>query len=128
MIYNLSHGLLQVLVNLINNSKDALKQNNNEDKYIFIATINREDSIELIITDTGGGISQEVIGQIFEPYFTTKQKTNGTGLGLHMAFNIIEQNMCGKISASTKDFIYNDKDYIGASFSIVLDIVENKEG
>jgi len=127
-IHNLSFGLLQVMVNIIYNSKDALKKLDEKDRYIFITTKNHEDSVEITITDTGKGIPEEVIGNIFKPYFTTKQKTYGTGLGLHMAYNIIEQNMSGKISVSNKNVTYKSGSYTGASFSIILYINEKKEG
>ena len=79
-IHNLSFGLLQAMVNIIYNAKDALKKIPEDDRYIFISTKNNENSIEVTITDTGKGIPEEVIGSIFKPYFTTKQKTYGTGL------------------------------------------------
>ena len=119
-IHNLSFGLLQAMVNIIYNAKDALKKIPEEDRFIFITTKNNEDSIEITITDTGKGIPEDVIGNIFKPYFTTKQKTYGTGLGLHMAYNIIEQNMSGKIEVINKNVTYKSKNYIGASFNIKL--------
>ena len=127
-IHNLSFGLLQVMVNIIYNSKDALKKLDKNDRYIFITTKNHKDSVEITITDTGKGIPEEVIGNIFKPYFTTKQKTYGTGLGLHMAYNIIEQNMSGKISVSNKNVTYKAGSYTGASFSIILYLDEKQEG
>jgi len=126
-IHNLSFGLLQAMVNIIYNAKDAMKKIDKEDRFIFITTKNHEDRIEITITDTGKGISEEVIGNIFKPYFTTKQKTYGTGLGLHMAYNIIEQNMSGKISVSNKNVTYKSGSYIGASFSIILYFNDKKE-
>jgi len=126
-IHNLSFGLLQAMVNIIYNAKDALKKIPEDDRYIFITSKNHEDSIEITITDTGKGIPEDVIGNIFKPYFTTKQKTYGTGLGLHMAYNIIEQNMSGKISVSNKNVTYKSGSYTGASFSIILYCNENKE-
>ena len=119
-IHNLSFGLLQAMVNIIYNAKDALKKIPEEDRFIFITTKNNEDSIEITITDTGKGIPEDVIGNIFKPYFTTKQKTYGTGLGLHMAYNIVEQNMSGKIEVINKNVTYKSKNYIGASFNIKL--------
>ena len=80
-VYNLSFGLLQAMVNIIYNAKDALKKIPEEDRYIFITTKNHDDRIEdNSITDTGKGIPEDIIGNIFRPYFTTKQKTYGTGL------------------------------------------------
>ncbi|MGB5866878.1 MAG: HAMP domain-containing sensor histidine kinase [Arcobacteraceae bacterium] len=122
MTHNLSFGLLQALVNIIYNSKDAMRNVAEYERFIFITTVNYEKSVEITLTDTGKGIPEEIIGSIFEPYFTTKQKTYGTGLGLHMAHNIIEQNMSGKITVTNKKFTYNNSTYIGASFTIILDI------
>ncbi|MGB3751594.1 MAG: HAMP domain-containing sensor histidine kinase [Arcobacteraceae bacterium] len=128
MIHNLSFGLLQAMVNIIYNAKDALKKIDEQDRYIFISTKNSEESVEIKITDTGKGIPEDVKEDIFKPYFTTKQKTYGTGLGLHMAHNIIEQNMSGKIFVSNEETTYNDKTYIGASFSIILYLNDKEEG
>jgi len=123
-IHNLSFGLLQALVNIIYNSKDALKNMPEDERYIFITTRNHAKSVEIIVTDTGKGIPEEIIGDIFKPYFTTKQKTYGTGLGLHMAHNIIEQNMSGKITVQNKTINYKNYSFSGASFNIELKISE----
>jgi len=120
LTYNLSFGLLQAMVNIISNAKDVLKMMPEDDRYIFILSKNHANGIEITITDTGNGISKGVIGNIFEPYFTTKQKTYGTGLGLHMVYNVIAQNMSGKLSVINKEITYNNKTYTGASFSIFL--------
>ena len=124
MIHNLSFGLLQALVNIIYNAKDVLKKLDVEDRYIFLSTKNYENKVEITITDTGNGIPEEIIGNIFQPYFTTKQKTYGTGLGLHMAYNIIEQNMSGTITVSNKQINYKNSSYMGASFIITLFLKE----
>jgi len=126
-IHNLSFGLLQAMVNIIYNAKDALKKISEADRFIFITTKNYDNRVEITITDTGKGISDEVIGNIFKPYFTTKQKTYGTGLGLHMAYNIIEQNMSGKISVDNKNVTYKSGSYTGASFNITLYFEEQKK-
>lgn len=128
MIHNLSFGLLQAMVNIIYNAKDALKKTDEQDRYIFISTKNSEESVKITITDTGKGIPEDVKDDVFKPYFTTKQKTYGTGLGLHMAHNIIEQNMSGKISVSNEETTYNDTTYVGASFSIILYLTDKSEG
>jgi signal transduction histidine kinase len=123
-IHNLSFGLLQALVNIIYNSKDALKNMPEDERYIFITTRNHAKSVEIIVSDTGRGIPEEIIGDIFKPYFTTKQKTYGTGLGLHMAHNIIEQNMSGKITVQNKTINYKNYSFKGASFNIELKITK----
>ncbi|MEA3513525.1 MAG: ATP-binding protein [Campylobacterota bacterium] len=126
LIYNISHGLLQVLVNIISNATDALEKNNKNERHLFIKTNNSLKDITITITDTGGGIETNLISRIFEPYFTTKHKSQGTGLGLHMAYNIITQNMTGKISVENITFEYQDKQYTGASFKIILNKTDKK--
>ena len=72
------------------------------------------------ITDNAGGINKDIIKKIFEPYFTTKHKYQGTGLGLYMTHKIIKMSMKGKISVSNKKFIFENKTYMGAYFKIIL--------
>lgn len=109
----------QVLLNLINNSKDAFLANNIENPEIKIEAkkINKE-KIEMSFWDNAGGIPMEIIHDIFNPYFTTKFASQGTGLGLYMTKLIIEDNMNGKI------FVKNHNN--GTQFFIVFDIVNLK--
>ena len=85
----------QVVLNLINNAKDALLENSIENAKIFISLNERM----IVVSDNGGGIEDEVLERIFEPYFTTKEQGKGTGMGLYMSKMIIEENMNAKISA-----------------------------
>jgi len=85
----------QVILNIINNAKDALLENNIKDAKIYIDITNRTISIR----DNGGGIPEEVLDRIFEPYFTTKEQGKGTGMGLYMSKMIIEENMGASLSA-----------------------------
>ena len=89
----------QVVLNLINNAKDALIQNKIENAKIFISFEGREISIR----DNGGGIEENILGRIFEPYFTTKEQGKGTGMGLYMSKMIIEENMNAKFSAQNTE-------------------------
>ena len=120
-INNLPHGLSQALVNIINNSKDAIiKIENKKNRLLFIETKQMDDKILIILKDSGGGIDETIINKVFEPYFTTKHQSQGTGLGLHMTYKIITENMDGTIEVKNETYIYNDTTYIGASFIITL--------
>jgi len=121
-IFNLPQALLQSCVNIINNAKDALKKLDDKDRYMFVSTKILSNKIRIEIKDTAGGIPDDVITKIFEPYFTTKHKSQGTGLGLHMTYNLINQNMGGTISVRNDTFEYKDKSYCGAIFTITLPV------
>lgn len=91
---------IQVLLNIINNAADALITNNRPDRQIIITLDRQGEQSSLSIRDNGGGIPQEALPHIFEPYFTTKGPTGGTGIGLYMAKEIIEKHMAGRLTAS----------------------------
>ena len=120
-INGLPNGLIQSLVNIVNNAIDVLKTIENEDdRYIFIETKRKKDNVTITIRDSGGGIPEDIIDKIFDPYFTTKHKSQGTGLGLHMTYQIIHDHMQGTIEVRNKEFKYKGKSYKGAEFKIVL--------
>ena len=120
-LYGYQNELTQAILNIINNAKDALQGKEfKEDKYIFIDTYKKNNKAIIKIKDNGGGIPEDLIDKIFEPYFTTKHKSQGTGLGLYMTHKIIDTSMGGTISAKNSSFIYNDKKYTGAQFTIEL--------
>jgi PAS domain S-box-containing protein len=106
-VLGVSNELSQVIINLIQNAKDAFIQNNIQNKEIFI-TLKEEQSSNkkyalLEIKDNAGGIKDENIEKIFEPYFTTKHKSQGTGLGLFMSKMIVEKSLEGEISHKNLD-------------------------
>jgi len=111
--------LIQCMMNIINNAKDALLSNENE-KYIFITIKEDNNYIKIIFKDNAKGISKEIINNIFEPYFTTKHKSQGTGLGLSMTYNIITKGMKGRINVTNTTYKYKGKEYKGAEFIISL--------
>ncbi len=117
---NYPHALSQSLVNIINNARDAMQSLNDEDKIIQLTTKKETSDVTISIQDNGGGISEEYITKIFEPYFTTKHRSQGTGLGLHMTYQIITETMRGDITVENEAFTYNDKEYFGAKFTITL--------
>ena len=117
--HGLENELTQALLNIMNNAKDALILIE-EDKYIFISVKNIEDEVIIQIKDNAKGIDPAIINKIFEPYFTTKFNSNGTGIGLYMTQSIIVKNMNGKINVSNVEFEYKNKQYTGAQFEIIL--------
>lgn len=100
-----------LILNIINNAKDAFNEHNIKDRHIVIEATHNEDSIELSIQDNAGGIPEHVIGHIFEANVTTKEDGKGTGIGLYMSAQIVEK-MNGSIAVSNKES--------GACFTITL--------
>lgn len=89
----------QVFLNILSNAKDILREREIENPAIEISIKKDKNNYSLVtISDNAGGIPEEIIDRIFEPYFTTRHKTQGTGIGLYMSKNIIERNMNGFIT------------------------------
>ena len=113
--------LIQSFINIINNAKDAVKENvKNDEKFIFIDTKKEDSSLIITIKDNGGGISDNIIHRIFEPYFTTKNKTVGTGIGLSMTYKMITERHNASIDVYNEEYIYNNKNYKGACFKMTF--------
>ena len=87
----------QVILNIISNAKDALIENKIENPIVKIETKIENDDVYISIKDNALGIKEEIINKIFEPYFTTKDEGQGTGIGLYMSKIIVEKNMNGEI-------------------------------
>ncbi len=113
---------IQVLLNIINNALDAFAENNIEHKFIFINIYKNDKTVILLIKDNAGGIKEEIIDRIFEPYFTTKHKSQGTGIGLYMSMEIIKKHMHGNLTVSNKHYSYENERFTGAEFKIELPI------
>jgi PAS domain S-box-containing protein len=109
---------MQVILNILNNSKDAIIAHPDSERCgrINFNVKNDKDRTKIIISikDNGGGIPEKIIGKIFEPYYTTKETTGGTGVGLYMSKTIIETNMGGQLTVRNIDG--------GAEFIITLDV------
>lgn len=95
--------LKQVLINLINNAREAIEQHRGENRIIHIRCVNDNRYCTISVEDTGGGIPIGIIDKIFDPYFTTKFESQGTGIGLYMAKTIIEKHFLGKLSVHNTD-------------------------
>jgi len=102
----------QVLVNIMVNARDALVAQEVASPKISIEIGMEGERTVLTITDNAGGIPEEVLSKIFDPYFTTKGPDQGTGVGLFLSKTIIEKNMGGTLSASNVG--------PGAQFRIVI--------
>jgi PAS domain S-box-containing protein len=104
----------QVILNILANATDALMNKPVDDRSIMVDITSEVDFVKISICDNAGGIPEDIIDKIFDPYFTTKHKAQGTGLGLYMSKMIIERNMNGRICA------YNTQN--GACFEILVPI------
>ncbi len=115
--------LTQAILNILNNSKDALVEfvEQSQKRLIFISIQDKEEKAVIIIIDNAGGIDEQIIDKIFDEKFTTKAHKDGTGIGLFMTKQMIEDHMNGDIFVSNKEFDYDGINYKGAQFKIVLD-------
>jgi C4-dicarboxylate-specific signal transduction histidine kinase len=113
-INTISKELSQVIINIINNSKDIIKERKISDPWIKISVKKTNSIAFIIIEDNAGGIPKDIISKIFDPYFTTKHQSIGTGLGLHMSRKIVTESLKGKL------YVQNSNN--GAQFFIELPI------
>ena len=114
--------LSQALMNIINNAKDKLveTEQNKQSRLIFIKCYTEDKNIVITIKDNAGGIDENALPKIFDPYFTTKHKSQGTGLGLYMTHQIITSSLKGTIEAKNSNFEYENNNYLGAELIITL--------
>ena len=111
--------MIQVFMNIINNSIDAF-ENKDYEKFIFFETKKFENKIVIKIKDNAGGIDENILDKIFEPYFTTKESKQGTGIGLYMCNEIVVKHFNGEISVANESFEYLNQKYKGSQFTIEL--------
>ncbi len=115
--------LMQVLINIINNAKDALRAKEIEDnKFIFMENYTKNDKVIIKVYDNAGGIKGSIKNKVYEPYFTTKHKSQGTGLGLYMSSEIIKKHFNGTLYNETIEYEYDNKKYKGEEFIIEIPI------
>jgi len=112
---------IQALINILNNAKDALNSLRSTDcKFVFINLEKIHNEIQLEIKDNANGIPTNIINKIFDPYFTTKHSTQGTGIGLYMTNQIVTKHLKAKITVSNTEYMYQNVKYKGASFKIKM--------
>jgi len=114
-IKNYKNELEQIVLNLILNSTEAFVKNSIENRKIFINTYEKDKEIFIEIIDNAGGIEQNIMAKIFDPYFTTKFQNQGTGIGLYMSKVMVEQHIRGSIN------IDNFEDGVKATITIPKD-------
>ncbi len=98
-----ANELKQVLLNLIKNAEDALSDNKVKESKIIIKTYEKENTFILEVEDNAGGIPKDIMPKIFDPYFSTKTKKDGTGLGLYISKIIIEEHCNGKLEVENRN-------------------------
>jgi len=127
-ITNFENELLQVFMNIFNNAIDALVKIEERYRYIFIDVSMRNDTAIIKISDSAKGMKEESIAKIFNPYFTTKQKESGSGIGLYMSHGIITKHMLGSIEAKNNTRELGKNTYLGLEFmlKLPLDIKEEE--
>ena len=115
-VYGHANEFSQVILNIINNAKDALLEKDIPYKEISLIVKRKDNMIVVIVEDNAGGIEESIQENIFDPYFSTKKAKNGTGLGLYMSKMIIEEQMGGRLE------VHNTQK--GACFVISLRVKE----
>jgi len=129
VIYGFKNELIHVVLNLINNAKDVLtSQVELKQKMILVILKQTKKNIIINIIDNGGGIKDDIITKIFDPYFSTKHKSMGTGIGLYMSKELVQRHMMGKISyKNIKHKFGQIKFYNSAMFSVELPLEVMKD-
>lgn len=112
--------LSQVFLEIFDNVKSTCDINKQKDCYLFIDTYEKDNEIFIILWDNLGGIDDEIIDRIFEPYFSTKHQKFGIGLGLYVVRKLIQDIFKDEIKIYNKKFEYNNKNYVGACLEIKI--------
>ena len=118
-VFGFKNELVQVVINILNNARDVLVSADGEQKVIVISVEKVRENVVITFCDNGCGIAEEHFVELFNQKFTTKEESGGTGIGLYMSKLIIEK-IGGTIMVKNKQFSYNEKECIGAEFTIIL--------
>lgn len=104
--------VMQVLINILKNAQDAIMERKVEQGAIWVRTFKSSEMFVIEVEDNAGGIDEAILPHIFEPYFSTKNEKNGTGLGLYMSKTIIEEHCHGFLGVVNTS--------VGAKFTIKI--------
>jgi len=99
----LGNEIMQVVLNIFKNAQDNFQIKETKDREMLMQSYDIENGIELKICDNGGGIDETILDKVFDPYFSTKNDKNGTGLGLYMSKIIIEEHHKGSLRVINTD-------------------------
>jgi signal transduction histidine kinase len=102
-LYGHPRAFSHIILILLSNANDVLMQRKIADAEIWIEMISEKEYLTVTLEDNGGGIDEEIIEKVFDPYFTTKPKKEGTGIGLYIASTIIQRVFHGSITVSNTD-------------------------
>ncbi len=124
-IFGYKNEFTQVILNLLNNSVDQFnKIKGKYDKKVLIDVKRKNDIQQINFIDNAGGIKEEIMEKIFDPYFTTKHQSVGTGIGLFMSRQIIQKQMKGEMNATNIELNFDHNSYKCAKFEILLPIFQ----
>ncbi len=110
--YGMCHELMQVFMNLIKNAHDEILEKKIQEPWIRFSVTAQKNQTQICIEDNAGGIPEDTIKRVFRPYFSTKEASGGSGIGLYMSKEIIERSMLGRISVANSEN--------GAVFTVLL--------
>jgi CheY-like chemotaxis protein/ribosomal protein L22 len=115
-----SNEIIQCIMNIIKNAQDNLEEKNIKDQFIKISLDEDENYQIIYIHDNGGGVPKNIQEKIFENYFTTKNEDKGTGIGLHLVKQIINDKHDGEVFVVNENLEHDNIKELGAKFVIKL--------
>lgn len=119
-LYGYKNSFTQVILNILKNSQDAIIERKISQGHCLITLEKKYDTIIITLRDNAGGVKQKSLYKVFEPYFTTKHKSVGTGIGLYMTKEIVEKQMQGRIGIQNVHWNLDQSEFYGAMFIIEI--------
>ena len=122
-VINLDSEVIQVIMNILNNARDILETKENQKRLIVVDIYKDDKDAVISIKDNAGGVPTDIINKVFEPYFTTKHKAQGTGIGLYMSQEMVVKHMKGTLEVANVTYEYKSESYTGAQFTMRLPLI-----